>query len=171
MAYFFILGHLGKETWVVLCLHTYCTEGNIFVSPIVGCGAVCFFGNGQCGCSLAFCMFKFVGAFHGNASRYPSNSPINNFHGNQLSQQYMNCCEQCLHLAPPQGINRDIRKDASVSHEDASDQLTRTVPAVQVACSCGTFCKLQCNQRWEQVGEDFSGNQLDQLTLWLIGLH
>jgi hypothetical protein len=31
-----------------------------------------------------------------------------NFHGNQLSQQYMNCCERCLHLGPPQDINRDI---------------------------------------------------------------
>jgi hypothetical protein len=60
-----------------------------------------------------------------------------NFHGNQLSQQYTNCWERCLHLGPPQDINIDIRD------LDASNKLARTVPAVQFA---GTFCKSQCNQ-------------------------
>jgi hypothetical protein len=55
----------------------------------------------------------------------------------------------------------------SVGYEDASDQLTCTVPAVQFAGSCGMICKSQCNQRQEQVGEDLSGNQPDQLTLRL----
>jgi hypothetical protein len=49
----------------------------------------------------------------------------------------------------------------SVSHEDASDQ----------ECSSrGTFCKSQSNQRMEQVGEDFSGNNPDLLS-GFIGLH
>jgi hypothetical protein len=45
-----------------------------------------------------------------------------------------------------------------------------TFPTVQFTCSHGTFCKSQCNQRWEQVGKDFSGNQPDQLS-GFIGLH
>jgi hypothetical protein len=39
---------------------------------------------------------------------------IQDFHDNQHSQQFMFCCERCLHLGPPQDIYRDIRKDASV---------------------------------------------------------
>jgi hypothetical protein len=41
---------------------------------------------------------------------------------------------------------------------------------VQSVCSRGTFCKLQRNYLQEPVGEDFSGNQLDQLS-GFIGLH
>jgi hypothetical protein len=55
----------------------------------------------------------------------------------------------------------------SASQQDHTDQLARTVPAVQFACSRGTFCKSQCNQEQEQIGEDLSGNQPDQLSLWL----
>jgi hypothetical protein len=85
-----------------------------------------------------------------------------NFHGNQLSQQYINCCERCLHLGRPQDINRDIREDASVSQMTRASQQI----AVEQCCSRSTFWKSQCNQRQEQVGEDFSGKQPDQLTLW-----
>jgi hypothetical protein len=92
-----------------------------------------------------------------------------NFHDNQLSQQYINCCERCLYLGPPQGINRDIREDASVSQLNDSDQLARRVRSVQFGCSRGTFCKSQCNQRQEQVGENLSGKQPDQLS-GFIGL-
>jgi hypothetical protein len=49
-------------------------------------------------------------------------------------------------------------------------RLACAVPAVHFTCSRGTFCKSQCNQRQEQVGEDFSGNQPDQLS-GFIGLH
>jgi hypothetical protein len=38
-----------------------------------------------------------------------------NFHGNQQSQPYINCCKQCLHLGLLQDINRDIREDTSVN--------------------------------------------------------
>jgi hypothetical protein len=38
-----------------------------------------------------------------------------NLRGKKQSQQYMNCCSQCLHLGPPQDINRDIREDACQS--------------------------------------------------------
>jgi hypothetical protein len=41
---------------------------------------------------------------------------------------------------------------------------------VQFACLRSTFCKSECNHRQEQVGEDLSGNQPDQLS-GFIGLH
>jgi hypothetical protein len=41
------------------------------------------------------------------------------------------------------------------------------VPAVHFALSSDTSCKSRNNQRQKQVGENFSGNQPDPLTLWL----
>jgi hypothetical protein len=106
------------------------------------------------------------------ANRYSSNGPINRtFHGNQQKQHVLLRAVFSLGSASRQ-LRRRRRsiQFSSVSHEDTSDQITRTVPAVQFACSRGTFCKSQCNKRMEQVGEDFSGNQPDQLSSF-IGLH
>jgi hypothetical protein len=50
------------------------------------------------------------------------------------------------------------------------DQSARWIRARQFGCSRGMFWKSQCNQRQEQVGEDFSGNKPDQLS-GFIGLH
>jgi hypothetical protein len=59
----------------------------------------------------------------------------------------------------------------SVSLQDASDRLVRTFPAVHFVCSRGTFCKSQCSQRQEQVGEDFSGTSRINSLSGFIGLH
>jgi hypothetical protein len=91
------------------------------------------------------------------------------FHGNQQLKQYMNCCVRCLHLGPSQDINR-ARRGRRFNQLDDSDKLARGVRPVQIGCSRGTFSKSQCNQRQEQVGEDLSGNQPDQLS-GFIGLH
>jgi hypothetical protein len=57
------------------------------------------------------------------------------------------------------------------SQLDASDRLARTFPTVQFTCSCSTFCKSQCNQRQEQVSEDFSGTSRINSLSGFIGLH
>jgi hypothetical protein len=67
-------------------------------------------------------------------------------------------------------VNETTRISESVSYQDDTDQSARKVPAVQFACSRGTFCKSHRNQRQEQVGEDFSEKQSDQLS-GFIGLH
>jgi hypothetical protein len=108
-------------------------------------------------------------SYRGNtyANRYPSNSPIN-----RISMVTNNCNNAWI---VPSSVYTWVRLKAvnettwisSVSQLDASDRLTRTSLAVQFASSRGMFCKLQRNHRQEQVGEDFTGNQPDQLTLWL----
>jgi hypothetical protein len=62
-------------------------------------------------------------------------------------------------------------QSSPVSLQDASDRLARTFPAVHFACSRGKFCKSQCNQRKEQVGEDFSGTSRINSFSGVIGLH
>jgi hypothetical protein len=71
-------------------------------------------------------------------------------------------------------LRRRRRSDqiSQISQSDSQSSrclgpLSTYIPAMHFAYSCGTFCKSQCNQRQEQVGEDFSGNQPDQLTLCL----
>jgi hypothetical protein len=54
-------------------------------------------------------------------------------------------------------------------HFSSVSKMTRTRQRVefQHCSSRGTFCKPQRNQRQEQVGEDLSGNQPDELALRL----
>jgi hypothetical protein len=135
--------------------------------------------------------------YRGNAyaNRYPSNSPINrismvtNNRNNawiiasgvyawvrHMTWTEINILTDWLSVVTwPQTSGKTFQavnettRISSVSYQDASDQLARTFPTVQFTCSHGTFCKSQCNQRQEQVGEDFSGNQPDQLSgfIWL----
>jgi hypothetical protein len=91
------------------------------------------------------------------------------FHDNQQSQHILLRAVFSLGSASRQ-LTRPHGSVQSVSHEDTSDQLARTFPAVQFACSRGTFCKSQCNQQQEHVGEGFSGNQPDELS-GFVGLH
>jgi hypothetical protein len=104
----------------------------------------------------------------GNANRYPSNSLINRI---SMLTNYRNntwIVASSVYTWVRLKTSTEIYgKKTPISQQDASDQLACTFPAVHFACSRGTFCKSQCNQRQEQVGEDFSGNQPDQLTLWL----
>jgi hypothetical protein len=70
------------------------------------------------------------------------------FHGNQQSQHVLLRAVISLGSASRQ-LKRRRSQDSPVSQQDASDQLTGTFPAVHFACSRGTFCKSQCNQRME----------------------
>jgi hypothetical protein len=77
----------------------------------------------------------FVGAFHGSSHRLS-----NCYRGNGVYTW--------VRLKTRTEIyGKKLGSVQSVSYEDASDQLTRTVAAVHFACSCVTFYKSQCNQR------------------------
>jgi hypothetical protein len=125
----------------------------------------------------ALYIYIYVGAFHGilpqvtkslqrqrlRKSVFKQQPDKQQFHGNQQSQQYMNCCKQCLHLGRPQDINRDIREEASVT------KMTRTSLHVhsQQCSPRGTFCKSPVTSDRSRSAKTQVGNQLDQLTLWL----
>jgi hypothetical protein len=75
------------------------------------------------------------------------------------------CCEQCFHLGPPED---SYREDAVQFSQSA--RCLGPVNTYSSSSSRSMFCKSQCNQQQEQVGEDFSGNQPDELS-GVIGLH
>jgi hypothetical protein len=100
--------------------------------------------------------------------RYPGNSPINRISMVTSNRNNARIVASSVYTWVHLKAAKETTQFSSVSCQDASDRLARPFPTVQFACSCGTFCKSQCNQQQEPVGEDFSGNQPDQLSGFIL---